>query len=145
MEIKLEDYLSEEERKDICASAFREFCEDKFRKDHERIFTNAAYSIVTANVDRIFDGKMADILTEKTVKVIDELTTYTVFKRKDYWEKDDSAGFRKLNEAIDQNKEKLIAKISTMIEGMDEEELADRVKESVKDILDTKLFGKGAV
>ncbi len=114
-EIDFSKYLSEDERKVIAEQVFRDVCFQTFQKDAERIFSNAAYHAVYKLVDEQHNGKAGEIIAEKAIKLIDELSVFTVFKRKDFWEKDDSAGYKALNEAIVHNKEKLTNKIATII------------------------------
>jgi len=144
MEVKFEDYLSEDERKEIVADVFRNMCINSFKKDAERIFSNAAYNAVFNIVNDTFDGKAAQMVAERTQKIIRELSPYTVFKRKDYWEKEDSHGYQVLNEAISNNKELLNNKIAEIIDEIDKGDLRQTIIEQAQEVISVKLFGKAA-
>lgn len=144
MEIKFEDYLSEQERKDIVASVFMAKCQERFEKDAERIFSNAAYSIVHKIIDDMHDGKVDQLIAEKAKTVIEGLSVYAVFRKADHWEKGESEGYKSLNQAILNNRDALNAKIAALIDGLGEYELRETIKEQAQELLDQKLFGKAA-
>ena len=144
MDINFEDYLSEAERKQIVANVFMANCQQRFEKDAERIFQNAAYEVVHKIIDDMHDGQVDTIIAEKAKKLIEELTVYSVFRKSDYWEKGESECYKSLNQAVLNNKEALNDKIASLIEGMDKDELREVIKEQAQELLDYKLFGKAA-
>lgn len=144
MEIDFEQYLSEYERKEIVASVFREKCAETLKKDGQRIISNASYEIVTQMVDEIFDGKLKELLVEKTKHIISELTSYTVFKRKDVWESDDSVAWRLLQEIMRESKPAMQARISEIIATLNEEDMRQTLRDEAVYLIDSKLFGKAA-
>jgi tRNA 2-selenouridine synthase SelU len=143
-EINFEEYLSEEERKEIVASVFREKCVETLKNDGERVLSNASYTIVVKMVDEIFDNKMHELLAQKTKSIIDGLTSYTVFKRKDHWDKDESVGWRLLNEVMAESKPLLKNRISEIIATLNEDDIREYLKGEAAYLLDSKLFGKAA-
>lgn len=144
MEVNFEDYLSDEDQRQIVRDVFARKISETLEKDWERIISNAAYEIVSKMVDDRFDGKAADAIAEKTVAVINDLTAYTVFKRKDYWEKDESQGFKVLNECILQNRDAIRSKIGSIIAEFDEKEIKEILIDEARYLLDEKLFGSKA-
>ncbi len=144
MEIKFEDYLSEQERKQIVEDIFREMCAKKFKEDSERIFSNAAHATVYKIIDDMHSGETANLIAAKAIKLIDELSTYSVFRRADAWERGESEGYKSLTEAIKDNKQFLNDKIKNIIEGMNEDTIRNTVLDEVQILLDSKLFGKAA-
>lgn len=144
MEINFEDYLSDEDRRQIVSNIFERKIAETLEKDWERIISNSAYEIVSKMVDARFDGKSADAIAEKTVAVINDLSAYTVFKRKDYWEKDESQGFKVLNECILQNRDAIRSKIGSIIAEFDEKEIKEILIDEARCLLDEKLFGSKA-
>lgn len=144
MEINFEDYLTEQERKEIVADVFRSQCVDKFKKDAERIFQNSAYHVVHEIVDKMHDGRVDEIIAEKAKELIANLSVYCVFRRADYWEKGESEGYKSLNQAVLNNKAVLNDKIASLIDGMDEDELRETIIEQAACVINDKLFGKAA-
>ncbi len=144
MEINFEDYLSEEERKNIVANVFMAKCQQKFEKDAERIFQNSAYHVVHEIVNKMHDDKVDEIIAEKAKELIASLSVYSVFRKADYWEKGESEGYKSLNQAVLANKKLLNAKIASLIDGMDKDELRETIIEQAQMLLNDKLFGKAA-
>jgi len=141
MDIKFEDYLSLEEQKEIVVDVFREKCLQKFTLDSERIFSNAAYSIVTKLVDEQMNGKMAELITANTIKVINELSEYTVFKRPDAWDKGASEAYKLLQKIVIESEPLIKEKMQTIVDNLDETLIRQHTFECVNDLLDRKLFG----
>ena len=144
MEINFDEYVSFEERQEIVREVFKQHCLEKLKQDHERIFSNSAYDAVFNMVNDQFDGKAAEMVAKKTKEVIETLTTYTVFKTKDHWDKSESVGLKILNEALAENKGLLKEKVTKLIEAMDEDELTQTVIEQAREVIDVKLFGRNA-
>ena len=107
MSINIEDHLSADEMKEIARDAFAAHCAETFRTDHERIFSNAAHKIVWAEVDKIIDGDLAALIAEKTKGAITKLDTYTVFRQKGVYDRQDSAGYLALAAAVEKHKERI--------------------------------------
>jgi aspartate ammonia-lyase len=139
MEINFEDYLSEQERKEIVASVFREKVKGEF--DKERIFGNAAYAIVTKIVDEHYNGEMSQIIQEKAISIIKSLSEYTVFKRPDHWDKEASMAWKHLQSVMGESKPLIQEKVSQIIAELDQDDLRETLKEYAVELLDTKLFG----
>lgn len=89
MEIKIEDYLSPEEIKDICKDALYE----KVRNDMQGlnvndIIANISYAEVEAMVDAYVgnDNFCKTEIPKKVRAVIENLGTYSVFRKAYGWE-----------------------------------------------------------
>ena len=63
--IEIMDYLSESEMKDIAAQVFKERCQDKYNKDHERIISNSAYEIVVKIIKNHYPENIEDLVSKK--------------------------------------------------------------------------------
>lgn len=142
MEIKFEDYLSEQERKEIISNVFYNMCSEEFKKDSERIFNNAAYQIIYKIIDDAHNNEISMIIAEKTKNLINELSEYSVFRRASAWEQKESEGYKALNLAIAEHKQLLSNKISQLIENLDKDELKETLIEEARELLNIKLFGK---
>lgn len=104
--INIDDYISEAERKEIARDCFRQICLDKFKDDHERIFSNAAHHIVMDEVSRAFDGKHVEHLKCKTIEVINGLSAFTVFDKGSAYSHE-GAGYAALKLAVHENQKHL--------------------------------------
>lgn len=85
--IDIDEYLSENERKEIAKEAFKDACIGKFKDESEvkRIISNSAYDIVYDLVDKQFDIKLETILKDKVHEIVTNLTAFNIFKKPDAW------------------------------------------------------------
>jgi len=140
--INIDDYITEEEKAEIARDVFKRKLLDKSSDDWERIISNFAYNTVYQLVDAELDGKMAEKIKEKTIKVINELTEYSVFRRNDYWNEIESPATKIMTEAILNNKALFAEKVEAVIGNFDEEEIKQQLIDHAGYILEQKLFGK---
>lgn len=96
MEIKIEDYLSPEEIKDICKDALYE----KVRNDMQGlnvndIIANISHAEVEAMVDAYVgnDNFCKTEIPKKVRAVIENLGTCSVFRKADVWERENSVAY----------------------------------------------------
>jgi glutathionyl-hydroquinone reductase len=101
MELDIEKYLSHEELKEICIKHFKEL----LTKGGERLLTNIAYYQTFATVDACLDEESKTLVKNKTKEIISNLSNYSVFRRKDVFEQDDSEAYKILQETVRDNKE----------------------------------------
>lgn len=141
MKIRFEDYLPDEERKAIISDVFRSVCEEKFREDYERIVSNAAYETVRKMVDELHGKNVDELIAKKAIEVINGLSSYTVFREKDVWDREESQGAKSLREAILSNKLILQEKVRTLIEGLDESVIKETLRDYACELLEDRLFG----
>jgi len=139
MEIDFGCYLSEDERKQIVADTFRQMCADTFKKDSERIFSNAAYQVVFKIVDDQFEGNVSNIIADKAVLLINDLSPYSVFRSNDYWNKQ-SPAHEALNEAIKENKQAVIDRVAQIITEFDDYQLRETILDTANEFIYDQLF-----
>lgn len=90
MDIKIEDYLSEEEIKEICKDAlYQKIREDMRKLNVNDIVANISYAEVAAMVDTYVgeDDFCKREIPRKVREVIAGLSTFTVFREADAWER----------------------------------------------------------
>lgn len=124
MKINFEDYLSESEIKEICADVIRERLTDYLSKSDsfERLIGNVSYKMVAGMVDDTFieNGGLKEVLKEKVLEVINELTSFTVFKsKKDYFNDTNSVGQDLLEEIVIESRPLIKEKVEQLIETHD--------------------------
>ena len=84
MDIKIEDCLDEQEIKEICKDAlYQKIREDMRKLNVNDIIANISYAEVAAMVDTCVgeDNFCKKEIPQKVHRVIDELSTYTVFRK----------------------------------------------------------------
>lgn len=92
-ELDVDSLLSEEDKIEIIKDEYRKVIRQVVNVDKERIFSNAAYTVVQKLVDEVFGEDLNTILVEKVKGIIKDLSSYTVFKKQDAWERDESKGW----------------------------------------------------
>ncbi len=138
-ELNIDSYLTEEDKRQICRDQFAEVARMKSQADFDRIITNSAYSIVSDEVDKLFDGKMQEFLVERVEKVVKELSAFTVFKKPDSWDKASSKGYDILQQAVEDAGPLILSRVVGLIESMSDEDLAYRVQEPLVAAIMEKL------
>jgi len=142
MEIDINQYLSEEDKRRIAEEEYRNAMRSWVVVDKERILSNAAYTVVQKLVDEQFGEDMNKILVDKTVEIIKNLSSHSVFKRKDAWDKDESKGYKYLQEAVDNNKDLIEAKVAEIIESLDASQFHYKLEELMYQVVENRLLGK---
>jgi len=143
MEVKFEDYLSEEERKAIVADVFRENCVKAWAEDGgSRLIFNIAHDNVLKLVNDIIKGDVKELITAQTVEVINNLTEYTVFSKADKWGRGDSEGQKVLDAVILESKPLIRKRLESVINSLDEQEITEMLLEEAVSLIDKKSFGK---
>jgi|SRR5690606_4754934 len=142
MEIDISAYLSEEDKQRIAEEEYRKVIRSIVYTDKERLFSNSAYRIVQKLVDERFGESLSKILEEKTVKIINDLSTYNVFKKKDAWDNDDSKGWKYLQESVDKHKDLIEDRVVQIIQEMDPDYVRNRLEDLMYDVVENRLLGK---
>ena len=91
------DIVSEEEIKTAVLEAIQSLVVRQFggkESNLNRLVTNLSYQYVYDMVDRQYDGKLDELLKSKISDVINGLSEFTVFHKKDAWETEESAAYK---------------------------------------------------
>lgn len=118
MEIKVEDYLSEEEIKEICKDAlYQKISEDMRELNVNDIIAGISYAEVAAMVDTYVgeDDFCKKEIPEKVHRVIDDLSTYTVFRRADVLERKNSIAYDIMQEECRASRPLIKARVEQII------------------------------
>lgn len=140
--INIDDYISDQEKKDIAISAFRSACDRVSAENFERIISNAGYHLVEKEVDAAFDGKMRQKVREKSIEVINGLTTYSVFRPKDVWHNEQSKGWEALQSAIEDNQEAIRERVGQLVQEIDAEDIRQLLEDRLVGEIMSKLKGE---
>lgn len=142
MEIDISQYLSEEDKKRIAEEEYRSVIRSVVAVDKERILSNAAYTVVQKMIDEQFGEDMNTILVDKTIAIIQGMSDFNVFKRKDAWDKDESKGYKYLQDAVESNKGLIEDKVAEIIQSLDASDFHYKLEELMYQVVENRLLGK---
>tara|TARA_B100001059_G_C17566080_1_gene442612 strand:+ start:69 stop:560 length:492 start_codon:yes stop_codon:yes gene_type:complete len=143
VKINIDDYLSEEEKKEIAIDVFRNQVKTQLFKsidgtvqsdsEVQRVIGNISYEIVFNEVQKyIPDAKK--MIEDKVSKILKEKDlSYYVFRRKDAWDKEESLAITYLNQEVKSNEEIFKARIK---KEMEEYDLGDDLNKELSDKFD---------
>ena len=138
--IEVMDYLTESEMKDIAKQVFRETCQDKYKKDHERIISNSGYEIIVKLIKEHYPESLEELVAKKSIDVINNLSSTTLFGCKNAWGKETTGGFEALQKAVKDNSDLIQEKAIKLIEEYKCFDTESYIESLVKDEVITRLF-----
>jgi len=153
VEIDINEYLSEEEKKEIAIDTFRgslvkgltERTDNKTNyENYERVISNSVYHYLEDRIDSILGCDVQEMIKEKTLKTLkDKDYTHSLFRRKSAWEKEDSLAIRIQDEAVKSHKEEMTKKIhdklNEVIGNMDADDLYEMYKDAFDNFIVNRL------
>lgn len=142
IEVNLDDYLSEGEKKSIAKQAFYDKCANKYMNDHERLFSNAAYGVVAELVNKEMDNDVSTIIRDKAISIIKDMTGYSIFKAPDAWDREASKGFTILQKALDESAHLIQARVEAIIGDLESAYITERLNELMYEVVRDRLIGK---
>lgn len=147
-EIEIDNYLTEEEKKEIAIDVFRErISKDLFKsnmsnieRDSEiqRIMGNISHDIVIEEMNRRISN-YEEVLKAKVEETLNKSDlSYYIFKRKDAWEREESLGTTYIQEEIRANKDIIKNKVRETIANYDaEEDVAKAISDEFNNMSNT--------
>lgn len=144
MDIKIYDYLDEQEIKEICKDAlYQKIREDMRELNVNDIIANISYAEVAAMVDTYVgeDNFCKKEIPQKVHRVIDELSTYTVFRKADAWERKNSIAYDIMQEECRASRPRIKARIEQIIDEYNFPQLErSEIMYTIADILTDRLL-----
>ena len=144
MDIKIEDYLDEQEIKEICKDAlYQKIREDMRELNVNDIIANISYAEVAAMVDTYVgeDNFCKKEIPQKVHRVIDELSTYTVFRKADAWERKNSIAYDIMQEECRASRPRIKARIEQIIDAYNFPQLErSEIMYTIADVLTDRLL-----
>lgn len=144
MDIKIEDYLDEQEIKEICKDVlYQKIREDMRELNVNDIIANISYAEVAAMVDTYVgeDNFCKKEIPQKVHKVIDELSTYTVFRKADAWERKNSIAYDIMQEECRASRPRIKARIEQIIDEYNFPQLErSEIMYTIADVLTDRLL-----
>ena len=147
-EVIIHDYLSREEIQDIVKDELRILVKDSFRKEKlDTLIANSSYEIVWKAVDEEMDGNLIETIKTKTLDIINNLSSYSVFHKKDAWEHEDSKAYIYMQQAIEENKDLIFSMtkeriVTEIVKFIDTNYIQDCVNDLIYQIVEEKICGK---
>ena len=144
MDIKIEDYLDEQEIKEICKDAlYQKIREDMRKLNVNDIIANISYAEVAAMVDTYVgeDNFCKKEIPQKVRRAIDELSTYTVFRKADAWERGNSIAYDIMQEECRASRPRIKARIEQIIDEYNFPQLErNEIMYTIADVLTDRLL-----
>ena len=144
MDIKIEDYLDEQEIKEICKDAlYQKIREDMRELNVNDIIANISYAEVAAMVDTYVgeDNFCKKEIPQKVHRVIDGLSTYTVFRKADAWERKNSIAYDIMQEECRASRPRIKARIEQIIDEYNFPQLErSEIMYTIADVLTDRLL-----
>ena len=144
MDIKIEDYLDEQEIKEVCKDAlYQKIREDMRELNVNDIIANISYAEVAAMVDTYVgeDNFCKKEIPQKVHRVIDELSTYTVFRKADAWERKNSIAYDIMQEECRASRPRIKARIEQIIDEYNFPQLErSEIMYTIADVLTDRLL-----
>ena len=132
IELNLEDYLTDEEIKNACEKAIYTNTYNKLAAlDIDTVIANSSYRIIWKVLDEKFDKNLEEILCKKCEDIINNLSSFSVFRNKDSFNSKKSVGQEILDQKVKESEGLIEKKINEIIESYDFNEL----KESIGDLV----------
>ena len=147
IEIDINDYLSESEKKYYAIEAFKETIKKGMFKDKQgiqldseiqRVIGNISHSIVMEEVQKYIPN-CEQLIKEKTLQVINKASfSYEVFKKKDAWDKEESLAITYMYQTIKENKDLFQSRIKEAIENYDlSKDISEQISNEFAQMADT--------
>lgn len=145
MEINIEDYLSEDEIKDIVKEQFAYAVREKFRteKDIERILTNLSYEFLFQEIDKAISKDSFEYIKHKVLELLDDDShiRYSMWREADVWGGKESPAVTVMKQAIQDNKQKIEDKVSMFVESYDFNDVKEEIFDILCNALEKRLLG----
>ena len=144
MDIEIKDYLTHDEIKEICKDAVYQKVRDDMRGlNINDIIANISHSDVAAMVDAYVgeDDFCKTEIPKKVRNVIENISTYTVFRKADAWEKKNSVAYDILEEECRAARPLIKARVEQIINEYNFPQLErDEIMYTIADVLTDRLL-----
>lgn len=120
IKIDIDDYLTDEDIREICkeqvAYKVQSYLGDE--QNTKRVLSNLSYEIIFDEVDRHLGESSKEIIRKNTLKIINDLTNYSVFRDNSYGGSK-SMATNIMEESVRENKELIKDKVREAISNKD--------------------------
>ena len=141
MEIDIENYLSDTEIKNIIIEEFREEIQKSIRRNGViRFIANLAYQNVFEEINKEAPNFENEI-KEKTKEVIENLTSYSVFRKKDLVDNEDSLAQKYLEQSVENNKDIIENKVKDILNDLSKTDISYEISSIIEDKIESLFKG----
>lgn len=140
--IDIDNYLSEDEIKNCCCKAIYDICRSLvLGKDLETFITNSCYKSVWDIVDQSIESEkgLESIISERITRIIENLSSYSVFRHKDEFNNYESVGQKILDNAVKNSRDLIRDKVEEIIDEYPFDELKSDIKDVVYECISDRL------
>ena len=144
MDIEIKDYLNQEEIKEICKDAlYQKIREDMHGLNVYDIIANISHADVDAMVDAYVgeDDVCKTEMPKKVRNVIENLSTFTVFRKADAWERKNSIAYDIMEEECRAARPLIKKRVEQIINEYNFPQLErDEIMYTIADVLTDRLL-----
>lgn len=144
MDIEIKDYLNHEEIKEICKDAlYQKIREDMRNLNVNDIIANISYAEVAAMVDTHLgeDNYCKKTIAQKTQQIIENLSSYSVFRKADAWERQNSVAYDIMEEECRAARPLIKKRVEQIINEYNFPQLErDEIMYTIADVLTDRLL-----
>lgn len=144
MDIKIEDYLTPEEIKEICKDAlYQKIREDMRKLNVNDIIANISHADVEAMVDAYVgeDDFCKTEIQKKVRNTIENISTFTVFRKADIWERQNSVAYDILEEECRATRPLIKKRVEQIVNEYNFPQLErDEIMYTIADVLTDRLL-----
>ena len=142
-EIKVDDYLTEDEIKDIVIDEVRSSVRSRNEENLTRIIKNASHYWFHDIVSEVMGENFNEKIEEQVKEILSKVSSYTVIRDGSYGEKPSKA-YLLMQEYVEKHKSILEDKVKKTLENLSEfdilryegrEEIADSVSQAIYDVM----------
>lgn len=140
MNIKIENYISDEEIKDIIKEEIRKNVKYHLNseKDLSRIIANISYKELWKQIELEIPN-CEKMLKDKTIEKLNELSSYDIFRRKDCYGAEDSLAIKLIDKYVEENKKIINDKIKNVFNGLSNTDLKYDIQAILEEYI-AKIF-----
>lgn len=133
MEINIDNYLSEYDKKEIAISEYRNAIRSQISSeaDLQRILSNAGFHSVYKIVDECFDVDSKKIIKEKIDQILKNTSYYHLFQKPDVWSRETNTAYQYLQDCINENRPAIKSKVEELLDAQTIESCKQDIKELV--------------
>ena len=138
MEISIDQYLDEDEMRDICRKAVKERVNQLLEKedDVQRFLSNTSYRFVWSAIEERCPDNMLETITGKIPEIINSLSSYAVFRPPDAWHRDESSGWKILQKALKEAEPLIKGRVVDLIRNIDMGLIRDTLVEHIDSVIE---------
>lgn len=112
--LKINDIISEEEIREIAIISIKDRIYSMSTAELDRVISNWSYYESYAVVDKLFTGSDAEKIRKKTELILEDLSSYVVFREKTFYQKESDA-YGIMRQAVLESRDKIREMVDSVI------------------------------